>query len=86
MSSLPPKNVSPLWAPFNHRCTKQLVKLIIDETELPEADVGLAGIAAAVPALDLALERSKTVSCPRDFKSFWYQINLLLDHVEMVQH
>ncbi|KAJ7829147.1 hypothetical protein B0H13DRAFT_2372746 [Mycena leptocephala] len=82
MSSLPPKNVSPLWAPFNHRCTEQLVEFIVEDVDPPEATVGLAAIAAAVPALDLALERSKTASQPRDFKSFWYQINLLLEHVD----
>ncbi|KAJ7826545.1 hypothetical protein B0H13DRAFT_2680677 [Mycena leptocephala] len=84
MSSLPSKNVSPLWAPFNHRCTEQLVELITEDLEPPAIDVGLAAIAAAVPALDFALERSKTASRPRDFKAFWYQINLLLDHVDEV--
>ncbi|KAJ7843276.1 hypothetical protein B0H13DRAFT_2286575 [Mycena leptocephala] len=33
---------------------------------------------------DFALELSKTASRPRDFKAFWYQINLLLDHVDEV--
>ncbi|KAJ7847676.1 hypothetical protein B0H13DRAFT_2405594 [Mycena leptocephala] len=84
MFSLPSKNVSPLWTPFNHRCTEQLVELITDDLESPAVDVGLAAIAAAVPALDFALERSKTASRPRDFKAFWYQINLLLDHVDEV--
>jgi hypothetical protein len=51
MSSLPPKNVSPLWAPFNHRCTEQLVELIVEDLELPEVNVGLAAIAAAIPGL-----------------------------------
>ncbi|KAJ7823776.1 hypothetical protein B0H13DRAFT_2281030 [Mycena leptocephala] len=84
MSSLPSKNVSPLWAPFNHRCTEQLVEIITEDLAPPAIDVGLAAIAAAVPALDFALELSKTASRPRDFKAFWYQINLLLDHVDEV--
>ncbi|KAJ7903982.1 hypothetical protein B0H13DRAFT_2334915 [Mycena leptocephala] len=44
MSSLPSKNVSPLWAPFNHRCTEQLVELITEDLESPAVDVGLAAI------------------------------------------
>ncbi|KAJ7899448.1 hypothetical protein B0H13DRAFT_2337089 [Mycena leptocephala] len=82
MSSLPPKNVSPLWAPFDHRCTEQLIELSVEDIDPPEANVGLAAIVAAVPTLDSALEHSKTASRPHDFKSFWYQINLLLEHVD----
>ncbi|KAJ7882872.1 hypothetical protein B0H13DRAFT_2344479 [Mycena leptocephala] len=68
MFSLPPKN--------------QLAELIVEDIDLPEAKVGLAAIAAAVPTLDFALKCSKTASQPRNFKSFWYQINLLLEHVD----
>ncbi|KAJ7857225.1 hypothetical protein B0H13DRAFT_2357024 [Mycena leptocephala] len=72
----PSKNVSSLWAPFNHRCTEQLVELIVEDLELPEVNICLAVIAAAVPGLNWALERSNTASRPHDFKSFGSPMSL----------
>ncbi|KAJ7822776.1 hypothetical protein B0H13DRAFT_2376450 [Mycena leptocephala] len=73
MSSLPPKNVSPLWAPFNHRCTEQLVEFIVEDVDPPRQPLDLLRLPPPFPPDCITTSR---------IQIFWYQINLLLEHVD----
>ncbi|KAJ7906664.1 hypothetical protein B0H13DRAFT_2273991 [Mycena leptocephala] len=63
MSSLPPRT-SLLSGPPSTTVHRTTCRTHHRRSRAPAIDVGLAAIAAAVPALDFALERSKTASRP----------------------